>query len=179
MQILENYKFKSKSGEVFVKDYSFNKFVKDFPEFSDLLLRMKTHLNNDHEYYLVDLIIKEHKKNQKTCVDVRYHVDGEYESNNQYCLWVSGPNRTLFPKEQFNLEGFPSSRNDQNNFLELFLKDKESFEVPEETFVLYSSKDPHKGVVCEKDGRRIFVRLMATDYIKPKNFIKKSFSQVR
>lgn len=178
MQILEKYKFKSNSDEVFVKDYSFNKFIRDFSEFSCLASEMKAHLGNEHEYYLIDLIVKNHKKNQKTCADVRYHVDGEYDSNNQYCLWVSGPNRTLFPKDELKFQNFPNNRSEQNSFLESFLKDKESFEVPEDTFIVYSSKDPHKGVVCEKDGRRVFIRLMATNYIKPKNF-KKSFSLVR
>lgn len=173
MKVLEEYKFRADFEEIFVKDFCCDRFCKKFPRFKNLIGEMKNRIDINYKYFLVDLIIKNHKKGDKTCRDVRYHLDGDYKSDNQYCLWVNGENRTIFSKENIDFDNFPEERSDQNQFLENTLRGKECFEVPENTFVVYSSKDPHKGTICKKSGRRVFVRLMGTNYIPPRNFIKK------
>ena len=46
-------------------------------------------------------------------------------------------------------------------------------EVPEMTVVTYDSRSPHRGVVCRVPGKRFFLRVMGTDYINPKNYLKR------
>lgn len=173
MQILEKFNFKIEHPEIFAKDFSLNKFNEKFPKFKKLILEMRRQLPDNYKNYLIDFVVHDCKPGTYTCKDVRYHVDGDFNKNNHYVLWVSGPNRTLFPKAIPEIKDFPENRNEQNNFLENLLKDQENFEVPEETFVSYTSKTPHKGVICKDIGKRYFFRMMASDYIAPKNHIGK------
>lgn len=159
-------------NEIFVKDYDYNKFMKKFVNFEKIVCEMKTKIKDDFSFYLMDLIIKNHKVGEKTCTDIRYHLDGDPDLNNQYCIYCEGKNRTIFCNEKINLENFPKDRNSQNNLLEIMLKDKGSYEIPEREFILYDSKTPHKGVICKEEGRRVFIRLMGTNYIKPKNYVR-------
>jgi len=159
-------------NNIFVKDFEFNKFLNKFVEFKDIVLEMKQYLKNDFKYYLVDLIIKDYKIGESTCSDTRYHLDGDYKKDNQYCIYCEGPNRTLFSDEKIDFSNFPESRDDQNNVLESMLKDKPFYEIEDKKFIIYDSKTPHKGVVCKQNGLRKFIRLMGTNYIKPKNYIK-------
>jgi len=165
-------------NECFIKDYELNKFCETFPKLNSLILEMKSCLNSDFKNYLVDLIVQDYKVGQKTCSDVRYHFDGDFNRDNQYCMWLCGENRTVFSKEIFTkdstlLKGFTTDRNHQSETLESFLKEKPSFIIPEKTILVYDSLVPHKGVICKKSGKRVLVRLMGTNYIKPKNFIKR------
>jgi hypothetical protein len=159
-------------NEIFVKDYDYNKFIKKFVDFEKIVCEMKAKIKNDFSFYLVDLIIKNHKIGEKTCTDVRYHLDGNFELDNQYCIYCEGSNRTIFCNEKINFENFPKDRESQNRLLEEFLKSKDSYEIPEKEYIVYDSKTPHKGVVCKEKGKRVFIRLMGTNYIKPKNYIK-------
>lgn len=154
----------------FIKDYDFFKFK--IEEYKHILLEMKSRIKSDFSYYLVDLIIKEHNIGDKTCTDTRYHLDGDFELDNQYCIYCEGPNRTVFCNEKINFENFPKDRESQNRLLEELIKDKDSYEIPEKEYVVYDSKTPHKGVICKEKGRRVFIRLMGTNYIKPKNYIR-------
>jgi hypothetical protein len=106
----------------------------------------------------------------RTCRDTRWHVDGNFAGDNKYVLWARGPNRTEFPAQVPDLSGIPADRESQNVWLEKVMG--EGFEVPDQTIVSYDSKTPHRGVVCRESGRRLFVRMMATNYIKPKNILK-------
>ena len=173
MQILEKCSFKINHSEIFVKDFSVNKFKEKFPKFTKLIDEMKSNLPDGYKYYLIDFVVHDCKPGVHTCKDVRYHVDGDFEKDNQYVLWVSGPNRTVFPTSTPKILNFPTNRNEQNDYLEVLLKDQDSFEVPEETFVAYTSQTPHKGVICKNIGKRYFFRMMASNYIKPKNHIGK------
>lgn len=160
--------------EIVIKDYDFDKFCEKFVDLSGLVQQMKSFIGGDHKNYLVNVTVKDHKKGDKTCTDVRYHFDGDYYSDNIYCIWCKGPNRTVFPNNKNIFHVVPKNRLDQNAFLERVLRDTPSKEIDEQTFVKYTSKDPHKGVVCEAPGKRTFVRLMGTNYIEPKNYVKKS-----
>lgn len=172
--LFKKFSFEVKNKNCFVKDFDLNKFSTRFPEIKPLLKEMKSHIDEIFSYYLVDLIINEYKSGEKTCRDVRYHLDGDFNKNNQYCIWLSGKNRTIFSIEPIIFSGFPLDRNQQSIFLDNFLKEKSCFEAPDETIIKYDSLTPHKGVICKEPGRRVLLRLMGTNYIKPKNFIKKA-----
>ena len=160
--------------EIFVKDMAFARFLSKFPRFSDLACEMRKVLPDGYQHYLVDFIVKECVPGDRTCKDVRWHVDGEFDKDNKYVLWARGPNRTLFPAQIPQIDEFPSDREQQNRFLEKFMEGREVFEVPEQTMVSYDSRTPHRGVICKTEGKRLFVRMMATNYIKPKNIIRES-----
>jgi hypothetical protein len=159
-------------NEIFVKDFDYCKFIKRFNEYKEIVEEMKTKINNNFSCYLVDLMIKSCKVGDKTCVDVRYHLDGDYKKDNEYCIYCEGPNRTIFCDEKIDFSSFPDDRNLQNKLLESLLKDKPCYEIPEKYFFVYDSKKPHKGVVCKKTGTRTFIRMMGSNYIKPKNYVK-------
>jgi hypothetical protein len=176
MQILEKFELSPyiarDHSEVFVKDMDLKRFENKFPVFSRLANKLRLSLPNGYKHYLVDLIIQEQRPGMNTCRDVRWHLDGDYDKDNQYVLWVRGPNRTVFPEIVPDLSCIPEDRNEQSKYLEELMKDKPCFEVPYETLVRYNSKTPHKGVVCKLLGKRTFIRMMATNYIKPKMIVK-------
>lgn len=160
--------------EIFVKDMNLPRFLSSFPDFSDLAHEMRKVLPDGYQHYLVDFIVKECVPGDRTCKDVRWHVDGVYDKDNRYVLWARGPNRTMFPAQIPQIDDFPSDREQQNRFLEKFMEGREVFEVPDQTMVSYDSRTPHRGVICKTAGKRVFIRMMATNYIKPKNIIRES-----
>lgn len=168
--LLKKFEFDIEAKECFVKDFEINKFNNKFPKLNNLVLEMENCLKPGYKNYLVDFIAKDYKRGEKTCKDVRYHVDGDFNKDNEYCIWLCGENRTIFSEEKIDFNNFPTDREYQNNFLDYILQDKSCFEIPEKTILVYDSLTPHKGVVCKTPGKRVLVRLMATNYIKPKNF---------
>jgi hypothetical protein len=159
--------------EVFVKDMDLHKFSGKFPEAAGVAHEMLPLLPAGYDHYLVDYIVMDCVPGAGTCRDTRWHVDGDPRKDNRYALWVSGPNRTLFLADPFDLPELPEGREDQNILLEETLAGRRAMEVPDGTPFLYDSRTPHRGVVCEKSGRRVFLRLMATNYIKPKNMVRR------
>lgn len=159
-------------NEMFIKDYDYHKFIILFANFKEIVCKMKNKIDNNFDYYLVDLVVKNYKVGNKTCADIRYHLDGDYKRDNQYCIYCEGENRTIFCDEKIDFSNFPEDRDSQNDLLDLLLKDKHSYEIQEKSFVVYDSKKPHKGVTCKKNGTRTFLRLMGTNYIKPKNYTR-------
>jgi hypothetical protein len=172
MEIRHKYSSKIKFPEIVVREYDFDKFCTKYRIFSDIVSEMKNIINVGFKNYLVNVVSADYKAGERTCSDTRYHIDGDFNSGNEYCVWCSGVNRTIFPSETIEFQDFPADRNSQNVFLEKTLKDKKYFEIPNQTFVYYSSKDPHKGVNCKKSGNRVFIRLMGTNYIGAKNYAK-------
>ena len=160
--------------EIFVKDMNLPRFLSSFPEFSELAGEMRKCLPGGHKFYLVDFIVKECVPGDRTCRDVRWHVDGDFNKDNHYVLWAKGPNRTQFPAQIPQIDLLPEDREQQNRFLEKLMEGREAFEVPEQTMVSYDSRIPHRGVICKTEGKRLFIRMMATNYIKPKNIIRES-----
>lgn len=159
--------------EVFVKDMEIGKFLKKFPEWASVVEDMRSMLPDGYGHYLVDFIVMDCVPGMKTCRDTRWHFDGDYNGTNKYVLWVSGPNRTEFLLNEVKFDEVPAGREEQNQFLEETLADKDTTEAPDGEPVLYDSKTPHRGVVCTEYGQRRFLRLMATDYISPKNIVKR------
>lgn len=158
--------------EVFVKDMELGKFVRKFPEWESLASEMRSMLP-ERQNYLVDLVVMDCEPGVNTCRDTRWHVDGDSRKDNRYALWVSGPNRTEFLAEPFDLPELPEAREEQNRLLEELLADKVPLRIPDGEAIVYDSRTPHRGVVCEEWGRRVFLRLMATNYIKPKNIVRR------
>lgn len=178
MDIKEHFDFSADCGEIFVKDCSLVDFRKKFKEFDDLAAKMRNCLPNGYKYYLVDLVIQDCKPNQTTCRDIRWHFDGDFHKDNKYVLWVKGPNRTQFPKIIGSFDP-PAGREEQNEYLEKNLAHIEVDDVPDSTIVAYDSTTPHRGVKCKESGRRVFVRMMASNYIKPKMLKEKNLAQLR
>jgi hypothetical protein len=159
--------------ETFVKDMELKKFLRKFPEWEGVAAEMRAMLPDGYLNYLVDLVVMDCEPGVNTCRDTRWHVDGDPKKDNKYALWVSGPNRTEFLAEPFDIPDLPEGREEQNQLLENLLEDKDSLRIPDGEAILYDSRTPHRGVVCEEYGRRSFLRLMATNYIKPKNIVKR------
>ena len=179
MNVLEHFPCSADYSEIFVKDLVLESFQKRFPQFAGLAKKMRSHLPDGYENYLVDLSVQNCEFGDKTCRDVRWHLDGEVTRDNQYVLWVRGPNRTRFLEKPIELPEMPEERLEQNSFLENLLRDSLSIEAPEEHIIGYDSKTPHKGVICKNFGKRVFVRMMATNYIQPKNHTRKSVHEIR
>jgi hypothetical protein len=159
---------------IMVKDCDLKSFKKRFPDFGPLLDAMREFLPDGHKFYLVDLMVQDCQPGIQTCRDVRWHFDGDFNKDNKYALWAKGPNRTEFPRTMPELDQVPEDRESQNIFLENMGLD--GLEVPDQTIVCYDSRTPHRGVVCRTTGRRIFVRMMASNYIKPK--MVRNYAQV-
>ena len=139
---------------------------------ADIAIRMKDIVGEGFKNYLVNVTAKDYRIGEKTCKDVRYHFDGDYYKDNVYCIWCKGPNRTVFLTDKPFFKDVPKDRFSQNSFLEKILKDVPCKEIEDQTFVKYTSQDPHKGVVCKKPGNRIFIRVMGTNYIEAMNYAK-------
>jgi hypothetical protein len=172
MSTKEEYVFDVDHDEVFVKDMNLSSFIKKFSVLRPLAERMRKHLPDGYQNYLVDFIVQDCLPEERTCRDIRWHVDGDWDKENRYVLWVKGPNRTLFPAQVPQIAEFPCDRNEQNRFLEKMMDGMEEVEVPEQTIISYDSRTPHRGVKCKVEGKRHFVRMMATNYIKPKNIVR-------
>lgn len=180
MKIIEHFSCPTADyNEIFVKDLSLEKFLMRFPQFASLAQKMRSHLPDGYENYLVDLSVQMCESGDKTCRDVRWHIDGDSRLDNQYVLWVRGPNRTRFLEKPIELPELPENRLEQNLFLENLLRDSSSIEAPAEHIIGYDSKTPHKGVICKDFGKRVFVRMMASNYILPKNHTRKNVHAVR
>ena len=162
------YKCAADHEPVFVKDMLLDRFNKKFPEFDALSARMRSLLPDGYKHYLVDFIVQDCVPGARTCRDIRWHVDGK--ADNKYVLWARGPNRTEFPERIPDMGGLPADRESQNVWLEGVLN--EGVEIPDQHIVSYDSKTPHRGVLCRESGKRLFVRMMATNYIVPKNILK-------
>lgn len=156
--------------EVWAKDWDISRFLRRFPHMEQVVCGMRAFLPDGKKNYLVDMIVKDHVEGDPTCRDVRWHFDGDYGGSNTYALWARGPNRTEFPEKIPPLDP-PPDRESQNRYLEgLGLR---GVEVPEMTVVTYGSDIPHRGVMCRVPGKRVFIRVLGTDTIKAKNFIKR------
>lgn len=159
--------------EVFVKDMELRKFLRRFPEMGATADMMRAGLPDGYSHYLVDFVVMDCEPGMKTCRDTRWHVDGDPRKDNRYAIWASGPNRTEFLSEPFDLPELPEEREEQNRLLEETLSSRSVREIPDGEHILYDSRTPHRGVVCRESGRRVFLRLMATNYIKPKNIVRR------
>ena len=159
--------------EIFVKDMDLHKFLRKVPEQASNVMGMRSMLPDGYSHYLVDFVVMDCEPGMKTCRDTRWHFDGDHKGNNLYVLRVEGPNRTEFLDESVELGDFPDDRESQNRLLEEMLSGRKTKEIPEGEPVLYDSRTPHRGVVCNLRGRRVFLRLLATDRIKPKNIVRR------
>jgi hypothetical protein len=159
--------------EIFVKDMALGHFLRKFPELSETLGSMRARLPEGYRAYLVDYVVMDCVPGTGTCRDTRWHVDGDPRRDNLYVLRVEGPNRTEFLLDPVELPELPEGREEQNRLLEDLLKDRLPLRIPEGEERVYDSRTPHRGVLCDEPGRRTFLRLMATNYIKPKNIVRR------
>lgn len=130
-----------------IKDSSV-RFIKErFPEImphiEDVLIIADQNKTREFRFITIDVFSKVYFKDEKTCVDPGWHVDGK-DSDNEYFIVCFGSNRTIF---------------------------QELGEVDDGVIYHYGSKDIHKGRVCEAPGYRLMIRVCFSDYIGPKNKI--------
>lgn len=171
MKMHDEFVWLEETEEVWAKDWDISRFLRMFPHVSPVVSHMRDLLPDGHARYLVDMIVKEHVPGDPTCRDVRWHFDGDYGGDNRYVLWNRGPNRTEFPDIMPELRDVPGDREAQNRFLEgLGLV---GVEVPDMVPVSYDSSTPHRGVVCRVPGKRTFIRVLGTDTIRAKNFLRR------
>jgi hypothetical protein len=172
VNILETFPWGATHSPIFAKDWSLESFCKRFPDFAGLARRMRTHLPDGYCHYLVDMMVHNCVRGTRTCSDVRWHFDGDYHGNNKYVLWVKGPNRTQFVKDVPELGEIPEDRESQNRLLEKTLAGAVVLTAPDQGMIGYNSTTPHRGIVCGETGRRVFLRALATNYIRPKNILR-------
>lgn len=165
MIIKEKFVFQHQIEKLFIKDASLDQFEQKFDFLSSISRKLYSFLPNNYKFYLVDFIVQKCSPGLQTCRDIRWHFDGDYERDNIYALWVNGPNRTQFANK---ISTDLRNREDQNQYLEKVLSDIEPTTVPDSTIVVYDSQTPHRGVLCSEHGKRTFVRLVATNYLKPR-----------
>lgn len=167
MDIKEHIEVEFDFDELFIKDSNIVDFEKKFSQIRFLTQQMRSYLPNGYKFYLVDFVVQGCRPGEKTCRDIRWHFDGDFHKDNKYVLWVKGPNRTQFPKIISSYSP-PEGRENQNEYLEQILTDIEPITVPDSTIVAYDSTTPHRGVRCDESGKRFFIRMMASNYIRPK-----------
>lgn len=175
MDIREHIECDLDFDEMFVKDSNLVDFERKFGQIKPLIHQMRNNLPDGYRFYLVDLIVQNCLPGVKTCRDIRWHFDGDFHKENKYALWVKGPNRTQFaPSIQLDP---PEGREQQNQYLEKILADIEPITVPDSTIVVYDSTTPHRGVECSEVGKRVFIRVLASNYIRPKR-IKELYASI-
>jgi len=164
----------NKEGEVFVKDMTLVRFCEKFPEYASKVLVMRAELSVVRRHYLVDLMVMNCFPGRNSCRDIRWHFDGDYYKDNVYVLNVTGPNRTEFLNEDIVLSP-PCERKLQGCYLASILVGCGVLSIEDGKNRVYDSRTPHRGVLCNKVGIRVFLRLLASDYIMPKNILKRGF----
>ncbi|MCO4319978.1 hypothetical protein [Aliidiomarina quisquiliarum] len=115
-----------------------------------------------------------------TCSDDGWHLDGRMnpDSPDYYGLICFGADgfRTMFYKGVVSAElpdTLPTTPESRRAYFQKALAHDLSdesfgFEIPNATPVGYSTFDFHKGRVAPQGGTRLFVRLAASDFIRPK-----------
>jgi len=150
---------------------SYDRFVREYPNHT-IVQRMRNSLPDNYKYYLVDHIILDCVPGLRTCVDISWHFDGDFYKDNQYCLYIAGPNRTLFSNHHITHLP-PRDRAKQGQWLNALLDPYPSEPVTEQTIFHYTSKTPHRGVICTEYGIRDFTRVMCSNYVQPKNITRR------
>jgi hypothetical protein len=155
--------------QFFWKDCSLNFLRKHFDELLVKSIESLIHdgLSNPKKYLTVDIGFQLFKEGSKSCKNTEWHVDGV---DNNYLMWIDGDFRTEFQTAGETPKLFPK---DKSKLLE-FNKTLEgsaaaAVEIPNATLIKYSSQDIHKGRVATSAGKRFFIRICSSDYLRPKN----------
>ena len=154
-----------------LKDFSVERILELRPELGPLLADLIPHLPQK-KFITVDYSELNLKKGSRTCKDPRWHVDGV---DNQYIILNFGISRTRFlnqevPEGLSDLSGHDNLKELNSTLADTF-KHEQGSEIPDGVPVLYSSKDIHKGNVSLEEGKRILLRICASDYLRPKNVV--------
>lgn len=157
-------RLKDISGTLVLKDFSKEKLLLRCPHLEDLLNELIP-LIPEKKYLTIDYSEIALKKGQNTCRDVRWHTDG---INNHYLIIAWGDFRTLFLNERYE-----SLKNTVERIKEIHekFKDEKGNEIEEGVPFVYDSTVVHRGQKADRDGKRIFLRLCFSDYIRPKNAV--------
>lgn len=161
-------------------------FCEAFPAYTSVVENLLSLLPKKR-YAAVTVMAEYLTEGRGTCVDTCWHLDGRLSDGNQdhYALVCFGDEdvRTMFYARQFDGEAIvsPVGIEGRNSAFEAVLghelhDERHGFVVPNSVPVVYTSLDFHKGRVATRRTRRVLVRAMTSDVIKPqkpKGFLHK------
>lgn len=154
---------------ILFKDSSKEKICSVFPELENIINSLHQQMI-PKQFLTIDFSIQEFSKGEKSCVNPGWHVDGE---NNQYIILSWGDYLTQFLKKELPLVGSLKENNLIIKTLEKSFLIDDVFEIESGVPILYDSKQVHKGRIADTYGKRVFLRLCSSDYLNPKNFVRK------
>ncbi len=147
-----------------LKDFSVQAIVRHYPHVKDLLDEVLPLI--EHKAFItVDYSELVLTKGQKTCKDTGWHVDG---IGNQYLLVSFGDFRTKFLGKKSPAKNQEDLRLHNQRLSSLFSLEQ-GHEVENGVPVVYDSSDVHCGQKASFDGKRVFLRICSSDYLRPKN----------
>jgi len=143
-------------------------------------------LQEGYKNALVDIKIHELTTGECPCL-FGWHLDGspnpfDYEKPALYHLYLIGPkqSRTLFINEPVELEIDQENPAllDASYKKQLAAKSFKYGNLPENTWVTFTSEDFHSGPIFNTNARRLLIRVAQNDHVAPRNkIVEESFSQ--
>ena len=164
-----------------LKDADYRAVVRHLPEYAKLLEHLFS-LIPKKRHSLVDIAFGAFNQGSSTCKDTGWHIDGKMDKDKQedFAIWCDADDglRTAFYKVPINYQApisQPTSIAGRHALFESILKHslldeppELTYEIPRQTPVSYRSFDFHKGRVATDTGKRVFIRVMTSDVIRPK-----------
>lgn len=152
-------------------------FCVAFPAYKSIVENLLS-LLPEKRYAAVTVMAEYLTEGRGTCVDTCWHLDGRLCDGNQdhYALVCFGDEdvRTMFYARQFDGDAIvsPVGIDGRNGAFEAVLghdlhDECHGYVVPNGIPVVYTSLDFHKGRVAMHRTRRVLVRAMTSDVIKP------------
>ncbi|WP_445766742.1 hypothetical protein [Rheinheimera sp.] len=163
-----------------VRDVTVSAISKHLPQYEAIVQSLLAMLPQKR-YSLVTISAERLSQGQGSCVDTSWHLDGKMDATSpeHYALvcFADDGNRTLFCDEQVIgwINKTPESIEERRALFGGLLKrdlhcESGGIEIPNATPVIYSTFDFHKGRNVQYAGRRVLVRVMTSDLIRPKPF---------
>lgn len=162
------------------KDVSMQVVEKHFPKYLELAKTLAA-LLPAKKYLSVTISAKDYRVGESTCLDTGWHTDGlmNQDDPEHYAIVCFGPDgsRTMFCVEPLTgyINETPSNIQERIQFFgNLMQRDLNNeaggLEVPHGCPITYTTFDVHKGRKVCIAGKRVFIRVMASNHIKPKPF---------
>ena len=163
-----------------VRDVSLGAVSKHLGQYQDVVERLCA-LLHEQKYTLVSITNEFLQPGTGTCLDTGWHLDGRMvqDAPEHYALVCFGDDgaRTMFCDVPFSgqIPVAPTTQEGrQQLFGRLMQRDLENeaggFEIPNGAPITYTTFDFHKGRRVLTAGRRILIRVMTSNLIRPKPF---------
>lgn len=173
MELLGSIKFTPSFN--FIQDFRIKDasehFVTTFKPELDLVLQDLKQFLPNRDFLTVDYFEQILLPGKTTCRDINWHVDG---INNDYILVCWGEWRTEFLISPFTVKPLENVRLTNLKIQrDLAGKELSYLEVPQGIPVKYNSSQIHRGRRAESESKRVFLRLCSSDYLNPKNYLRR------